>query len=260
LLNNALKYTEHGGKIWLEVRLEDDHVVLSVRDNGVGIPSDMLPRVFEMFTQVDRTLGRSEGGLGIGLALVKSLVEMHGGNVEARSAGVGKGSEFLVRLPLSSANAGARIAPHADQRAEGTLLGLSIAVVDDNRDAADSLAMLLRMQGADVQISYDGATALSSLANSPAEVILLDLGMPGMDGFQVAAEVRARSPTHKATLIALTGWGQEEDQRRVRAAGFDAHLVKPVDPAALIALLESLKRSSPGLAPKSSLHSRSPDS
>jgi CheY-like chemotaxis protein len=243
LLNNALKYTEDTGRIWLTVTRDDHEAVFSVRDTGVGIPPQMLPRVFELFTQVDRTLGRSQGGLGIGLALVKSLVEMHGGSVEARSEGIGKGSEFLVRLPPSSATMDSGEGPDQAQVAGQTLNRLRIAVVDDNRDAADSLAMLLRMRGADVRTNYDGGTALRTLETFPADVVLLDLGMPGIDGFQVAARLRAAPQTVRTKLIALTGWGQEEDQRRVQAAGFDAHLVKPVDPLTLIALLESSKNS-----------------
>jgi PAS domain S-box-containing protein len=240
LLNNAAKYTEEGGQIWLSARPEPGEIMISVRDSGLGIPADMLPKVFELFAQVDRTLKRAQGGLGIGLALVKSLVQMHGGRVEARSAGPGQGSEFIIRLPLA-----------ADQptsspgRTEGNgqtsplLASRRVLVVDDNRDAADSLTLLLRLLGADVQVVYDGTAALEAIHTFRPRVVLLDLGMPGMDGYEVAQRLR-QEEGQGITLIALTGWGQEEDRRRSQAAGFDYHLVKPVNPEALQTLLSAL--------------------
>jgi PAS domain S-box-containing protein len=238
LLNNAAKYTEERGTIWVRAEREGDWVTLSVRDTGVGIPPAMLPRVFDLFTQVDRTLGRAQGGLGIGLALVKRLVEMHGGRVEARSAGRGEGSVFTVRLPLAPALARAPdsaasdaepLAPHTQRR--------KFLVVDDNRDAADSLALLLRLQGAEVRVAYDGPSALDSARASRPDIVLLDLGLPGMDGFEIAAQMRAESALAGTRLVALTGWGQPEHRRATREAGFDHHLVKPVDMGDLRALL-----------------------
>ncbi len=238
LLNNAAKYTEERGTIWLSARREGRSVVFSVRDTGVGIPPAMLPRVFDLFTQVDRTLGRSQGGLGIGLALVKRLVEMHGGRVEAQSGGRGQGSEFTIRLPLApeladtAASAAGSASPEASVRARRRFL-----VVDDNRDAADSLAMLLRLQGAEVHVAYEGQAALDSARAARPDIVLLDLGMPGMDGFEIAARLRADLELGDALLVALTGWGQPEHRRATAEAGFDRHLVKPVDLGDLRALL-----------------------
>jgi PAS domain S-box-containing protein len=240
LLNNAAKYTEAGGQLSLTARREGSQVALSVRDTGVGIPAEMLPRVFDLFTQIDRTLGRAQGGLGIGLALVKSLVHLHGGEVEARSDGPGLGSEFTVRLPLVRADAG-RASDDGLVRSSAALEGLHLLVVDDSRDAADSLAMLLELMGAEVRTAYDGPSALAALRDRRADVVFLDLGMPGMDGHTVAAQIRLEAQPRDLTLIALTGWGQEEDRRRSREAGFDHHLVKPLDLKALEQLLASLR-------------------
>jgi CheY-like chemotaxis protein len=237
LLNNAAKYTEERGNIWLSARREGGTAVLSVRDTGWHPPA-MLPRVFDLLTQVDRTLGRSQGGLGIGLALVKRLVEMHGGRVEARSGGRGQGSEFTIRLPLApepadtAASAGGSASPEQSVPARRRFL-----VVDDNRDAADSLAMLLRLQGAEVHVAYEGQAALDSARAARPDIVLLDLGMPGMDGFEIAARMRADLELGDALLVALTGWGQPEHRRATAEAGFDRHLVKPVDLGDLRALL-----------------------
>jgi PAS domain S-box-containing protein len=238
LLNNAAKFTPPGGQIWLTVRGEGHDVVLSVRDTGRGIPQDMLPHVFELFTQVDHAASRAQGGLGIGLALVRSLVEMHGGSVQAVSAGPGTGSEFIVRLPLA-------INPRpvdstGQARPSVALAHRRVLVVDDNRDAAESLAMLLKLIGAEVQVVYSGPDALKLLASYHPAVVLLDLGMPDMDGYEVARRIRQRPEYRDVTLIALTGWGQEEDRRRSQMAGFDYHLIKPADVAALETLLMSL--------------------
>jgi PAS domain S-box-containing protein len=242
LLNNAAKYTDHGGQIWLTARREGSEAVVSVRDNGMGIPRSMLSQIFDMFTQAERTYGRAHGGLGIGLTLVRTLAEMHGGSVEARSEGPGKGSEFLVRLPLAHR----QDAPHSNNRqAQPTdaLSGCRILVVDDNADAADSLGMLLGIYGAEVRIVRDGPAALAALDTYRADVVLLDIGMPGMDGHEVARRVREKAECSNVTLIALSGWGQEEDRRLSREAGIDHHLVKPVDIAALERLLlAGLKR------------------
>ena len=228
LLNNAAKYTDQGGRIELEARRDGIEVEIAVRDNGIGIPAGHLPAVFDMFTQAHRAAGRGQGGLGIGLAMVKSLVQMHGGTVEAKSAGTGLGSEFVVRLPLAEppdaahdgAAAGADAAPLAGQR---------ILVVDDNQDAADTLAMLLDADGAQARAVYDGPSALAALPVLRPHTVLLDLGMPDMDGLEVARRIRADPAWSGVRIVALTGWGQESDRERTRGAGFDFHLTKPVD-------------------------------
>jgi CheY-like chemotaxis protein len=239
LLNNAAKYTEEGGHTSLTARLEGAQVVLSVRDTGMGIPAEMLPQVFDLFTQIDRTLGRGQGGLGIGLALVKSLVELHGGSVEAHSDGPGRGSEFVVRLPLP--NVAACSPPENDDQelSNVALAGRRIVVVDDNRDAADSLASLLTFMGARVQTAYDGPSALEAIRIHRPAVVLLDIGMPGMDGYAVAAEVRREPQYQDVKLIAVTGWGQDQDRRRSQEAGFDHHLMKPVEISVVAELLAS---------------------
>jgi signal transduction histidine kinase len=242
LLNNAAKYTEEGGQVWLSARREGGEAVVSVRDTGLGIPPEMLPRVFDMFAQVDRTLQRAQGGLGIGLALARTLVQMHAGRLEAHSGGHGQGSEFIVRLPLApdAPPAAAGLSFRGDELAAG-LCPLRVLVVDDNRDAADSLGILLSFLGVDAHVVYDGPSALQALRTYRPAVILLDIGMPGMNGHEVARRVRQAPDFRGVVLIALTGWGQEEDRRRSRAAGFDHHLVKPVDAGALQALLASVE-------------------
>jgi PAS domain S-box-containing protein len=240
LLNNAAKYTEPGGHIWLTARREVDEVVISVRDTGVGIPPEMLPRVFELFTQLDRHADRAQGGLGIGLTLVKSLVEMHGGSVEASSEGAGRGSEFVVRLPLGTAALPTHD-PGKAARPSDVLALRRVLVVDDNRDAAESLSMLLKLLGADVHVAYNGPDALEALAKYKPAVVLLDIGMPGMDGHEVARRIRQQSEFQDVTLIALTGWGQEADRQRSQSAGFDYHLIKPADVDALQNLLISVE-------------------
>ena len=228
LLNNAAKYTDQGGHIELDARRTGTEVEIAVRDDGIGIPPGHLPEVFDMFTQAHRAAGRGQGGLGIGLAMVKSLVQMHGGTVEAKSAGTGQGSEFVVRLPLAEppdathdgAAAGAGAAPLAGQR---------ILVVDDNQDAADTLAMLLDADGAQARAVYDGPSALAALPVLRPHTVLLDLGMPDMDGLEVARRIRADPTQAGVRIVALTGWGQESDRERTRGAGFDFHLTKPVD-------------------------------
>jgi signal transduction histidine kinase len=241
LLNNAAKYTEEGGQIWLTARREGGEAAVSVRDTGLGIPADMLHRVFDMFAQVDRTLKRSQGGLGIGLTLARTLVEMHGGRVEARSEGPGKGSEFTIRLPLAAEDSkAAEVRTRAGGAQPAGLSQQRVLVVDDNRDAADSLGMLLKFLGADAHVVYDGPSALQALHIYRPAVVFLDIGMPGMDGHEVARHVRQVPEFRGVLLIAMTGWGQEEDRRRSKAAGFDHHLVKPADADALQALLSSL--------------------
>jgi PAS domain S-box-containing protein len=241
LLNNAVKYTDEGGRIWLDVRREGDEAVICVRDTGVGISAEMLPRVFDLFTQVDPTLDRSQGGLGVGLTLVRSLVEMHGGIVRASSPGPGRGSEFVVRLPAlprdTPPESGQAAAPRP---AHAPAPSRRILIVDDNVDAADSLAMLLGLSGHQVRTAYGGPAALEAVGGYRPEVVLLDIGLPGMDGYEVARQLRRGSAGSGVTLVALTGYGQEDDRRKTHDAGFDHHLVKPVDPDELTRLLDRI--------------------
>jgi PAS domain S-box-containing protein len=239
LLNNAAKYTEKGGHIRLTAGREGGAAVIRVGDTGIGLDRDMLSRIFEMFTQVAPAHARSQGGLGIGLTLVKNLVEMHGGTVTAHSEGQGRGSEFVVRLPL---------APQAGRAGGGAEMehnGLPpapnarrVLVVDDNTDAAESLAVLLRLSGHDARVANDGFAALRAAQEMRPDLILLDIGMPGMDGYEVARRLRQDAAFRDVKLVALTGWGQEEDRRRSKSAGFDAHYVKPIDPDVLEKLLD----------------------
>jgi CheY-like chemotaxis protein len=226
LLTNAAKYTDPGGDIRIQLRREQEQAVLSVSDNGIGIAPELLPNIFELFVQSERSLDRSQGGLGIGLSVVQRLVRMHGGSVTATSAGHGKGATFEIRLP--------RVAPPQAAVAlplQPKVAARSILVVDDNADAADSLAALLRLDGHKVQSVYSAAAALQAIRSVQPAIVLLDIGLPEMDGYQVAREIRAT--TAGIRLVALTGYGQAEDIARTRAAGFDAHLVKPVDFEAL---------------------------
>jgi CheY-like chemotaxis protein len=239
LLNNAAKYTDHGGHIWLFAVQEDSELVLQVRDTGVGIASDLLGRIFEPFVQADRVLHQSQGGLGIGLTLVRRLVEMHGGSVTVHSEGPGKGSEFTVRLPALSPRQSKR-GPRAADEVSGPVGAAPqrrILVVDDNVDAAESLAMLLRMEGHDVRVAHDGPTALAAVEADPPDLVFLDIGMPVMNGYDVAQQIRQQPGLEKLVLVAMTGWGQEEDRRRSKEAGFDHHLVKPAEPESLRQLL-----------------------
>jgi signal transduction histidine kinase/DNA-binding response OmpR family regulator len=228
LLNNAAKYTEPGGRIWLTARQDDGAVEVRVKDTGIGLAPEMLPRVFEPFVQVDQSLERAQGGLGIGLTLVRSLVEMHGGTVHAHSAGLGQGSEFVVRLPVLAPSAAALPQPVAETM-PAPARPLRVLLVEDNKDSAESLATVLRLQGHEVSLVHDGPAALEAAAAFRPEVVLLDIGLPGMDGYQVAQRLRGELGFAEATLIALTGYGQEEDRRRSLEAGFDQHIVKPVD-------------------------------
>jgi CheY-like chemotaxis protein len=241
LLNNAAKYTETGGRIGLTAGREGGEVVVSVRDNGVGIPAPMLPHVFEMFTQVDRSLERSQGGLGIGLNIVKRLVEMHGGTVEARSAGPGHGSEFVVRLPLLRSEAPAPPPPDGEPPEPGRPRRL--LVVDDSRDSADTLARLLRRLGHEVEVAYEGPSACEAAVALTPDMVLLDIGLPGMDGYEVARRLRTEPSLDGLYLVALTGYGSESDRRKSAEAGFDDHIVKPVE---FDALRRVLKRTQVG--------------
>jgi PAS domain S-box-containing protein len=240
LLNNSAKYTERGGRIWLTAERQGNDVVVSVKDNGIGIAADQLPRLFEMFSQLDHGLERSQGGLGIGLTLVKRLVEMHGGWIEAKSDGFGKGSEFIVHLPVVVVEASRR---EASRREETSTLksSLRILVVDDNRDGADSLAMMLRVMGNDTHTAYDGEAAVSAALEYRPDVILLDIGLPKLTGYEACRRIRGQPGGKDSVIIAQTGWGQEQDRQRTHEAGFDHHLVKPVDPTALMKLLAELQ-------------------
>jgi len=243
LLSNAVKYTPPGGRIGIGARRVDGQVEISVRDSGLGIPPDMLSRVFEMFTQVPHSPERSQGGLGIGLTLVKRLVELHGGTVLARSDGPGKGSEFVVRLPQHAAEPAAAAAAAPAPPAGGARH--RILVADDNRDAADSLAVMLRIAGHEVRTAYDGQEALEIAEAFRPALALLDLGMPRLNGYEAARRLRASELGREMQLIALTGWGQPDDRSRSLAAGFDYHVVKPVDPSLLERLLASEKKTGP---------------
>jgi signal transduction histidine kinase len=238
LLANACKFTEKDGRISLTVEREDDQAVICIADNGIGIAAKELPRIFEVFAQVDRTLESAGEGLGLGLTLVKKLVELHGGTVEARSDGLGHGSEFVVRLPLLP---GARVpSPRGASRIIGAAAkSRRVLVVDDNRDVASGLAMVLGLMGHQVETVNDGLAAIEKALAFQTDVILLDIGMPGLNGYEVAQRIREQGQ-EGLRLVAVTGWGQEEDRRLSREAGFDAHLVKPVDVDALIEVFDSL--------------------
>jgi PAS domain S-box-containing protein len=235
LLNNAAKYTDRGGHIWLTAERQGKHIEVSVKDNGMGIAPEMLPRIFDMFSQASPALLRAQGGLGIGLSLVKGLVELHGGAVAATSPGLGKGSQFTVRISIAetppTATSNTTTADSMDGHAR------RILIVDDLKDSADSLARLMRLRGQEVTTAYDGEEALKVAEAMRPEVILLDIGMPKMSGYDVCRQLRQRPWAKDVLVIAVTGWGQEEDRRRTEEAGFDHHLIKPVDPAALMKLI-----------------------
>jgi PAS domain S-box-containing protein len=245
LLTNAAKYTEPGGRTWLTAVRDGDEVELRVRDTGIGIAPQMLSGIFELFVQVDQASTKAQGGLGIGLTLVKNLVEMHDGTVEARSKGLGMGSEFIVRLPTTA------LAADADHdgdpgRQQAPALpaasGYRLLVVDDNQDGADSLATLLELQGHEVRVALSGAAALEITKAYTPDLVFLDIGMPGMDGYEVARRLRQQPGLDKVVLAALTGWGQKEDRRRTSEAGFNHHIVKPAEPKAVESVLADLKR------------------
>jgi PAS domain S-box-containing protein len=238
LLNNSCKYTRPGGTISIAAERRGTDAVVSVRDNGIGIPQNKLESIFEMFTQVDPSLERSQGGLGIGLTLVKRLVQLHGGSIEAKSAGNGCGSEFVVTLPAGVPSAVEATA--APALARDLTPPRRILVVDDNRDSAESLAMLLSITGNETHVAHDGIAAYEAVVSYRPDVVLLDIGLPRLSGHDVCRRIREQPWGANIVLIALTGWGQEEDHRRSREAGFDGHLVKPVEYAELVALLSSL--------------------
>jgi len=239
LLNNACKYTEPQGRIGLSALREGEDIVIRVRDTGIGIPGEILPRVFDLFTQADGSRERSPGGLGIGLALVRGLVEMHGGSVEALSDGPGRGSEFVVRLPglAQAPPEPGKVVPPLAVKSAGS--PVRVLLVDDNVPAAEMLADLLRLDGHEVRAVFDGRAALEAARSYQPKVVLLDIGMAGMDGYEVARRLRQQPGFESVLLVALTGWAQDTDRRRCLEAGFDRHLVKPVDLDALQQLLAS---------------------
>jgi signal transduction histidine kinase len=240
LLNNAAKYTDRGGSIRLAVERQGSDAVVTVEDNGVGIPAHMLPKVFEMFTQVDQSLEKSQGGLGIGLSIVKQLVEMHGGSIEAASGGHGMGSTFTVRLPVVLSLATDQPGDQDDEKAMPTARR-RILVVDDNRDSALSLAMMLNLMGNETQTAYDGLEAVDVAAAFKPDVILLDIGMPKLNGYDACRRIREQPWGKNVVVAACTGWGQDQDKQKAQAAGFTLHMVKPVDPAALENVLAGLQ-------------------
>jgi len=242
LLNNAAKYTDRGGRIWLTATYEDDQLAVSVRDTGIGIPPEQLSAVFEMFTQLDPSLGKSQGGLGIGLMLVKQLLDMHGGTIEAHSEGTGSGAEFIVRMPVANTDPAA--AAGCAERQGQDAPHCRILVADDNADAAESMGMMLRLMGNDVRTAYNGLEALEEAAAFRPNVVLLDIGMPHLNGYEAARRIRAETWGQDTLLIALTGWGQEEDKRRAAEAGFDRHFTKPVHPADVLNVIAQLKAAS----------------
>jgi signal transduction histidine kinase len=238
LLNNAVKYTDPGGEIEVRAHVDGGHAVVTVADSGIGIPPDLLPRVFEMFVQADGTDRRAQSGLGIGLTLARRLVDMHGGSLTAHSEGPGRGSEFTVRLPLVDRQI-SQVPSY--EGAKHHVFGLPrILVVDDNRDAADTLGAVLKMLGAEVRVTHDGHAALEAVASFRPAAVFLDLGMPGMDGHEVARRILADSRMPHPVLVALTGWGQENDRKATHATGFDRHLVKPAEIEELEDVLASL--------------------
>jgi CheY-like chemotaxis protein len=234
LLNNASKFTNEGGRIGVTVEQQNGNAVLRIADNGIGIAPELLPRIFDLFTQADRSLNRAQGGLGIGLHLVERLVKLHGGSVDALSAGPGKGSEFVVRLPIANPPVES-VPPRPDARPDPERQGLRVLVVDDNIDSCNSLATLLRLNGCVVQTAYSGLTAVQSATTWHPEVVVLDIGLPEIDGFEVCRRLRQQFGPDRMRVIALTGYGQDSDIKLSREAGFNAHLLKPVD-------LDELKR------------------
>jgi PAS domain S-box-containing protein len=237
LLSNAAKYTDEGGSINVSARRINGFATVSVRDTGAGIPPELLPRIFDLFTQADRTLDRSQGGLGIGLSLVHRIIELHGGSVAAHSAGIGKGSEFIIQLPVLRTTSEISLVPDEVKHNHG---GSRILVVDDNQDAADMLVLTLQMLGHHVDAVYSGAEALTAVVEPKPDFVILDIGMPDLDGYEIARRIRRIPKLDDVWLIAVTGYGNDSDRQRTAAAGFDEHLVKPVVPEVLAGVLERL--------------------
>jgi PAS domain S-box-containing protein len=238
MLTNAAKYTDQGGHIWLTVQQEGEEAVLRVQDTGVGIAPEILPRIFELFTQAERSLDRSQGGLGIGLALVQRLVEMHGGTVTASSV-LEKGSEFVVRLPVVSAPQAQALSP-PPETSQSTGPSVRVLVVDDNVDTVTTLALLVQESGHDVRTGYDGSSILEAALDYRPNVVLLDIGLPGLNGFEVAKQLRQQPALQNVVLVAMTGYGQESDRQRSQEAGFDHHLVKPGDFGKVLQILATV--------------------
>jgi CheY-like chemotaxis protein len=238
LLTNAAKYTDPDGRISLVAAREPEQITIRVSDNGIGIPPEAMGNLFGMFSQVKSSKDRSEGGLGIGLALAKGVVELHGGTIEAHSAGTERGSEFIVRLPIRTQQVRSqnKNAPVEAEKA----LGRRILIADDNRDAAESLALLLQMEGHEVAVANDGRQAFVAFEKVLPDTALLDIGMPGLNGYDIAKMIRRTPHGRSITLIAVTGWGQDNDKAQALQAGFNHHFTKPVEPQALTALLASL--------------------
>ncbi|MES2792679.1 MAG: ATP-binding protein [Planctomycetota bacterium] len=245
LLNNAAKYTRPGGQIRLRVERDTDHVVISIEDNGIGIPAHLQSSIFEMFMQVDRSLEKSQGGLGVGLTIVKRLVEMHDGAVQVHSDGQDQGSTFVVRLPIAGANSGEDPLTSNNDKSATAENRQRVLVVDDNRDSAQTLAMMLKIMGNDVRTAHDGLEAIERAQEYLPNVILLDLGMPKLNGYDVCRRIREQPWGQNMVIIALTGWGQAEDRQRTKEAGFDHHLVKPVDVGKLKELLDEAAQRTP---------------
>jgi CheY-like chemotaxis protein/anti-sigma regulatory factor (Ser/Thr protein kinase) len=243
LLINAAKYTDAGGRIELDGRCEGGELVVTVRDNGIGIPADSLRSIFDMFSQVDRSIERSTGGLGIGLALVKGLVEMHGGTVTAESPGVGQGSKFTVRLPVLAERVESTREAPAEEGARPAGPRRRILVVDDNRDSAASMAMMLQLTGNEVRTAHDGVEAVEVAEAFRPQAILMDVGMPRLNGYEATRRIREQSWGRSVFIIALTGWGQEGDKLQSKEAGCNGHLVKPVSLADLERLLSGAEAS-----------------
>jgi CheY-like chemotaxis protein len=239
VLNNACKFTDKGGRIWLTVEREGDQAVIRIRDSGIGIAADQLPRIFDMLVQVDTSLERSVSGLGIGLSLVKSLVEMHGGTVEVHSAGTGQGSEFVLRLPIMIEMA--KPPPETPVNEPTPTTPRRILVVDDNRDSAVSLAMLLKLSGNETHTAYDGHEAVEAAATFNPDLVLMDIGLPKLNGYEACRRIREQPFGKSVVLVALTGWGQEVDRQKSKQAGFSAHMVKPVELPALMNLVAGLQ-------------------
>jgi len=237
LLNNATKYTPEGGTIWLSARRVGDRVAVRVRDDGIGIAPAMLPTVFDLFTQIDTSLDRSQGGLGIGLTLVRAIVELHGGGIRARSRGLGRGSSFLFWLPALPGDVEEPHVKPAQVPVRNGRHSRRLLLIDDNVDAVESLALLLSAEGHQVRTAYEGESALAVAEDFHPDLVILDIGLPGMDGYEVARKIRARPQIGSPTLVALTGYGQQEDRKRARAAGFDHHFIKPADVQALQKLI-----------------------